>query len=94
MNKIQQGFLKMCVWISIGAFILRWAIDGFALHTGVLSVAYQFWSYAGEAILFTTMLMFAYEKGVWKRINVLRVPVLAQKYKGKIVFSREHSCNP
>ena len=89
MNKIQQGFLKMCIWISIAAFFLRWAIDGFVLNAGVLSVAYQFWSYAGEAILFTTILMFVYERWAWRRINVLKIPILSQKYKGRLVFSRD-----
>lgn len=89
MNKIQQGFLKMCIWISILSFILRWAIDGFVLNYGVLSVAYQFWSYAGEAILFTTVLMFVYERWIWKFINVMRIPVLAHKYTGKIIFSKD-----
>lgn len=80
------SFLVEClVW----NFFLRWAIDGFVLNTGVLSVAYQFWSYAGEAILFTTILMFVYERWVWRRINVLKIPILAQKYKGKIIFSRD-----
>lgn len=88
MNKIQQSFFKMCIWTSILSFFLRWAIDGFVLNAGILSVAYQFWSYAGEAILFTTILMFVYERWAWRKINVLKIPVLAQKYKGKLVFSK------
>lgn len=33
--------------------------------------------------------MFVYERCAWKIINVLRIPVLANKYTGKIIFSSD-----
>lgn len=88
MNKIQQGFVKMCIWISITTFFLRWVIDGFNVNTSVLSVAYQFWSYAGEAILFTTIFMFVYERWAWMSIPGGFTP-LFQRLENRCSYMKE-----
>ncbi len=83
MNQTQKNFMLISMWVAIIAFITRCIICSFPGVSGIESL-YQLYGFAGEAIGFTGILMFFYNKWWWKKLNIKKRPVLAKRYVGII----------
>ncbi|MEG0978208.1 MAG: hypothetical protein RSE41_07750 [Clostridia bacterium] len=80
MNEQIIKFIKKCMWIAIGLFIFRC----FLSHAELINSfsIYSLFGFAGEAIGITTIIMFLYEKYIWKFNPLENTPKLKKKYKG------------
>jgi len=93
MQEKDKRFLTYSIWVGIVLFILRILISKQELVNCVanhnwISLACNFYSYAGEAIAALTIVMTVFNKWLWKLnlVNkMVNMPVLAKKYTGEIV---------
>ena len=85
MTERYNRFMKNYTWVTVAMFCLRCFISGTTLITEFS--AYDLYGYAGEAIAISAVLMFAYEKKLWKYNPFEKTPVLENKYKGTLLSS-------
>ena len=83
MTETQSKFTKKVVWITVFIFCIRCFISGTKIITD-FSI-YDLYGYTGEAISIATLLMFAYEKILWKYNPLEKTPVLKKRYKGSLL---------
>ena len=86
MNDVQKKFMSISIWITLLLFIIRLIIAGMTMKLS-LQTGYEIFGYAGEAISVTTVVMYFYNKYLWKYINICGLPILAKHYKGKLMFT-------
>lgn len=75
-----SSFIKKSVWLAIILFVIRCAITFQDIILG--TSLYSLWSYAGEAIAVTTIIMLLYEKYLWKYDPFVKIPKLHRQYEG------------
>lgn len=83
MSERYNKFTNKIIWFTIIMFCLRCFLSGTRLITE-FSV-YDLYGYAGEAIAFSTVVMVAYEKWLWRYNPFEKTPVLKKKYKGTLL---------
>ena len=82
MTENQSKFTKKVVWTTVFIFCIRCFISGTKIITD-FSI-YDLYGYTGEAISIAALLMFAYEKILWKYNPLEKTPVLKKRYKGSL----------
>ena len=83
MTETQSKFTKKVVWTTVFIFCIRCVISGTKIITD-FSI-YDLYGYTGEAISIAALLMFAYEKILWKYNPLEKTPVLKKRYKGSLL---------
>lgn len=77
-----KKFTQKSIWFAIIIFCIRCILS----QTKIISEfsIYDLYGYAGEAIAFTAIAMFLYEKYIWKYVPFEQTPVLKRKYVGTL----------
>lgn len=95
MTEASKKFMTMSIWVDILLFVLRCSLSWSELSSSIddktfFDCVYSIFGYAGESIGFTAIFMACFNKWwwKWKPLNYISggMPVLANKYKGKIHF--------
>lgn len=99
MTEAAKKFMNMSIWITISIFIVRLCITWGEIKNAVdskeiIRCCYILFGYAGEAIGIAAVFMACFNKWIWKwkPLNWIlgEMPILAQKYNGKIRFIWEN----
>lgn len=85
MNKRYKKHIQASMYMAIIVFIIRCAISFDEITQG--TSLYSFFGYISDAVTITLILMFLYEKILWRHNPYESVPVLSKKYSGKIIPS-------
>ena len=85
MRERYNKFIRNYTWVTIVVFCLRCLGSGTKLITE-FSV-YDVYGYAGEAVAISAVIMFVYEKKLWRYNPFEKTPVLEKKYKGILLSS-------
>lgn len=80
-----SSFIRKSIWVAIALFALRCAISFKEIMTG--TSMYGLWSFAGEAISVTMIIMIVYEKWLWKYDPFVKTPKLFNEYEGILISS-------
>ena len=86
MNDTQKKYMSLSIWVSVVLFAIRLIIAGITMKLSLQS-AYELFGYAGEAIGAAAVIMFFYNKCLWKKVNFYSMPVLASHYEGKLMYT-------
>ena len=82
MKKQIDSMLKKAMWIAVILFVIRAAISWGTIQAG--ANAYVLFGYAGEAIGIAAILLFCYEKWLWKYDPLVNIPYIDGYYNGII----------
>ena len=82
MRKQQKTLVSICVWSSIILFIIRCLWSWKSILNGVS--VYTLYGYASEAISVDAVLLYFYEKFLWKINPFEHTPKLAKRYTGTL----------
>lgn len=76
-------FVSKYMWVTIIVFCIRCLISGTTIITEFS--LYDLYGYIGESIAFSTVLMFLYEKKLWRYNPWEDTPKLKNRYEGTFV---------
>ena len=82
MTESYSKFMNKSIWFTVIIFCLRCFLSGNKIITD-FSI-YDLYGYAGESIAFSTLIMIAYEKWLWRYNPFEKMPVLKKKYTGTL----------
>ncbi len=87
MSEQYKKFTQKSIWLSIAVFCIRCLLS----NTTIISdfSAYDIYSYAGEAIAIVAVIMFFYEKYIWRYVPFEQTPVLKKKYYGTLLSTHD-----
>ena len=90
MNETYKKIKTYSVWITLILFVMRCIYAGYDFRNALAcsTFIYDMFSYAGEAIMGTTVIMMLFNKYAWKWkwINeIVDIPVLAEQYSGTFI---------
>lgn len=88
MDEKLSNFLEKGLFIAIVVFILR-VLLGFGIEILKCDTLYDFFGAAGEAVSLTTILLWLYNKFLWKINPFNKTPKYYGKYSGSIIFSKD-----
>ncbi|MCD8118695.1 MAG: hypothetical protein LUE29_04310 [Lachnospiraceae bacterium] len=77
-----KEYLKDCLWVATGLFVVRCLISWPELVSNLS--AYTLFGFAGEAIGVTSIIMTIYERFLWKYNPLSKVPKLKCNYEGVV----------
>lgn len=88
MSESLKKFRNIFIWITIFLFCIRCYISG---KSSIQSFSfYDIYGFSAEAIAVSSIIMFFYEKKLWKFNPFSGVPVLHKKYKGQFISSYDN----
>ena len=85
MNDSQKSIIKICVWITIILFMIRFLFE-WKIKATELSI-YDIYGYIGESLTIALLFTGFYEKIIWRINPFEKTPRLSRKYTGTIKSS-------